>query len=316
VRWKRREKSLSVEAEKNMKLSSDLGRNSGGQGNIQAWMPVEFSRPVKSGQPSRAKEIATIQEIFQPLAKNVDGSSQENQAWVGKAVLPWSPVDIRALVSKPEEVRAVEEMAVAVVVEEEIQVDPMVLAQEEAQRILENARHQAEEILQLANQQKQQIFDQSYQEGQEAARNDMQQTLDAAKAVVDQASNWWEKMLVQSEPTVLALVREMGQCLFGQGFVLDQQGLQETYTRAIQKCGSLGDLQIFIHPEDAAHLDPYWREYYAAISGRQVQMVPAESIQRGGCYIQGQLGSVDARIETQMKAIMETLSSPVVEEMA
>lgn len=306
---------MSVEAEKNMKLSSDLGRNSSGQANIQAWMPVEFPHPGKGGPSSRKKEIAAIQEIFQPLVKNMDGSSPEGQAWLGKAVLPWSPVDIRTLVSKPDEIQAVaEEMAAAV--EEETQVDPMVLAQEEAHRILENARHQAEEIIQLANQQKQQIYDQSYQEGQEAARNDVQQTLEAAKAVVDQASDWWEKMLAQSEPTVLALVREMGQCLFGQGFVLDQQGLQETYTRAIQKCGSLGDLQIFIHPEDAAHLDPYWREYYAAISGRQVQMVPAESIQRGGCYIQGQLGSVDARIETQMKVIMDTLSSPVVEEMA
>jgi hypothetical protein len=37
-------------------------------------------------------------------------------------------------------------------------------------------------------------------------------------------------------------------------------------------------------------------------------MVPDQDIQRGGCYIDGQFGSVDGRVETQMRMVNKTLA--------
>jgi flagellar biosynthesis/type III secretory pathway protein FliH len=91
---------------------------------------------------------------------------------------------------------------------------------------------------------------------------------------------------------------------------LESETLQQNYNRVLENARSMGDITIYMNPEDALALGPYWREYQVSISGREVQIIPSESIRRGGCFVDGKWGSVDARIETQLKSIMDTLSQP------
>jgi len=69
----------------------------------------------------------------------------------------------------------------------------------------------------------------------------------------------------------------------------------------------LGNLRIYVNPEDAGLLGPYWRELQESITTHKIEVVPSSSIARGGCYVNGQWGSADGRIETQLKAIIDTL---------
>ena len=85
--------------------------------------------------------------------------------------------------------------------------------------------------------------------------------------------------------------------------------LQDTFTKALLRGRSLGNLRIFVHPEDAARLDPGWRDFQVTISGQRIQIVPTESVRPGGCYIEGDQGTVDARIETRLDAVLNVFEN-------
>jgi hypothetical protein len=46
----------------------------------------------------------------------------------------------------------------------------------------------------------------------------------------------------------------------------------------------------------------------SGISGQEIALIPTEVIQRGGCFIEGQFGSLDARVGTQLQMVGEALT--------
>jgi flagellar biosynthesis/type III secretory pathway protein FliH len=174
---------------------------------------------------------------------------------------------------------------------------------------LEKARAQAGEIIAQAKARAGEVTQQAYEAGLKAADTDTQSTLATAKEIVKQVFAWRDEVLAQSEGSVINLVKTIAQKVFGEGIVLDQNTLESAYNRALEEAQVLGDLRIYVNPQDATVLDSYWREFQVSVSGHQIQIIPSEAIQRGGCFISGQLGAIDARVDTQMKMILETLDS-------
>lgn len=43
------------------------------------------------------------------------------------------------------------------------------------------------------------------------------------------------------------------------------------------------------------------------ITGNKVRIVPSEKIKPGGCIVKGNMGMVDARVETQIAAILREI---------
>ena len=46
------------------------------------------------------------------------------------------------------------------------------------------------------------------------------------------------------------------------------------------------------------------------ILGEQVKIVPSGNVLPGGCLVKGNIGTVDARVETQLNAILKTFDDP------
>lgn len=180
-------------------------------------------------------------------------------------------------------------------------------AAEVATQILNDARRQAEEMVRLAETEANSIREQAYQDGMTSAVGEMHQNIETTRVMIEETARWRDELMEQSEPIVLDIIRTIAQKLFGEGFVLDQPALQETFNRILENARSLGNLRIYVNPEDALLLGPYWRELQESITTHKVEIIPSQSISRGGCYVNGQWGSADGRIETQLRAIMETL---------
>jgi flagellar biosynthesis/type III secretory pathway protein FliH len=47
-------------------------------------------------------------------------------------------------------------------------------------------------------------------------------------------------------------------------------------------------------------------DQYLLVSGGQAKIVPSDNITRGGCYVKGNMGIVDGRVETQLDAFLQT----------
>ncbi|MGB9521478.1 MAG: FliH/SctL family protein [Anaerolineales bacterium] len=180
-------------------------------------------------------------------------------------------------------------------------------AKEKYNEIIRQAEQAAQMIREQAQQEAQQIQRQAYTDGLAAANAETQSMLMTAKSILEEVQTWKEAMFEQGEMMMLRLVIEIAQTMFGDGLPLDPDTLGQTFSRALNQAKTLGNLRIYVHPEDAAVLSAHWNKLQGAIGGQQVELIPSEVIKRGGCYIDGQFGSVDARVETQFQNIRDAL---------
>ncbi|PKO00783.1 MAG: hypothetical protein CVU42_02845 [Chloroflexi bacterium HGW-Chloroflexi-4] len=177
-----------------------------------------------------------------------------------------------------------------------------------ADQIILDAKKQAEEILTSANESIERRGQEAYNKGIETAKAEMRESLQAAASVINVAREWRIDMMNQAEPMIMDLVKKMAQKMFGDGVELDNTALQQHFASVMESARSLGDLRVYMNPADAILLGPDWREYQASVLGNKVEIVSNESIKQGGCYIQGEWGTADALVETQLAAILEQFS--------
>ncbi len=192
---------------------------------------------------------------------------------------PWSPPDLVPRQADPDAEQALVPQALA-----------------EAQALLEQARQEARQVTEAAR-----------QEGLRQAREEMRASLEAARAVVQEVQAWRERMLAESQQEVVELVLAVARQLFGEGVDLSPEALKQAVTTALEAAKPLGALRIHLHPQDAARLEPAWLEAQADAAGQEMILVPDESVLPGGCFIEGERGTVDARVETKLQQAAEAL---------
>ncbi|HEX7556614.1 MAG TPA: FliH/SctL family protein, partial [Leptolinea sp.] len=150
-----------------------------------------------------------------------------------------------------------------------------------------------------------------YLDGMNKAKAELASSFEAADNLLFQLRDFEKEILAQSEAQVLDLIRSMAKTMFSEGMVLDERTLHESFGEALENARSLGSLKVYLNPKDAMNLNPDWRDDQAYISGQKLQFIPSEDILPGGCYVVGELGSVDARIDSKLSSILNVLSRHV-----
>jgi flagellar assembly protein FliH len=170
----------------------------------------------------------------------------------------------------------------------------------EASRVLQAAERESAEILRTAQTQG---FESGRAEGRAKGEAETHESLLAAQRVLAESHHWRDEMLAQSEATLIELVGDVAEKLFGNGFVLSSKQMGVVVERAVQQARNIGPVRVRLHPDDAALLDTMWP------SG--LPLMPDDSLRRGGCIVEATQGMVDGRIEVQLERIKETLISEV-----
>ncbi len=163
---------------------------------------------------------------------------------------------------------------------------------------------QAEEIVARAQEQAAAVMRQAREEGLAAAEREAAHMLQAARTIYDDMLTWRETALAESEGAVLDLVADIARRLFGQGVQLSEEALRETFADALERAKALGDLRIRLNPEDARRLQPLW----PSENDRRLEWIPDAAILPGGCLIEGQAGTLDARVEVKLDRVLEALA--------
>jgi flagellar biosynthesis/type III secretory pathway protein FliH len=176
-------------------------------------------------------------------------------------------------------------------------------ARVEAEAILCAAQLEADKIVMHA----QDEIGQAKKEAYMAASKEMQSALAATHAILDETQKWQSSFMESGEQILTGMLKEIAETMFGEGVHLDVNALQINLNRVMESAQRLGDLNIFINPQDANLLDPSWSDYQLLITGNKVRIVPSEKILPGGCFIKGITGAVDARVETQLAAVLNTI---------
>lgn len=278
-----------------MKSSRSINPN----GTVQSWLPTDLVKNILDA--AVGKDTPDGQPLF--------GSAMEGLiAEKSSGNLLKADIDVKPAAWMPGDFGSNQAQRSAPKWQPAVRYNTPANAADAATQIILDARRQADEIVKTAEDNARSIQEQAYQDGWNASMSELQSHFTTARSLVQELYAWREELMQKSESMILELVKNIAQKLFGEGFVLDSNALQQTFTNVLDNARSLGNLRVYVNPEDATLLGPYWREFQESISNHQIEIIPSNSISRGGCYVNGQWGSADGRIETQLKAIMDALT--------
>lgn len=119
------------------------------------------------------------------------------------------------------------------------------------------------------------------------------------------------KRLHQSEDEMAALCFEVI-CRIVGAAVTDPQSAQEVVRNAVQQV-SARLIAIHVHPATLDYLKGdvdlnAWLARQSFQQGASVEWVADETVELGGCLLRSPLGSLDARLETQLAAVRDVIS--------
>ncbi len=282
---------------------------------VSAWVPLDFDG--ESAQPSETFE-KSVEEIFRPDENTVLWTSYAHSRLIksGQPLLfdHWNPRDLGSVAVNetvdwdllPLSARN------SFVSPEKLDIEPREIIKEaryKADEIILKARQTADQVIAEAQGRVIAIQEEGHEKGLELARQEAGPMLASLNAMVEQVDHWQQALFSEAETFVASMIGEIARTMFGDGVALDSKALQLSLEQVLEKSHALGDLKIFLNPLDAAMLDPSWRENQSVITGNRVQVVSVEGITRGGCFVQGAMGTMDARVETQLEAILDSLKS-------
>lgn len=293
-------------------MPSSSKQSSGTPPTVQEWKPIDFqtansvSRSSSNSEPQAGSGDGDFVELIEIVKERISltpNPAAEAPALAPERVQLWQPQTLVAIANvignTHDHLRGRE-----IVQQAEARLRQATIT---AEQIIAQAKSEAERILTEAQEQANLIHRQAYADGQAAANAEAQGMLKVARAIVDEVQKWKENLFEEGELMMLRLIIEIAQTIFGDGLPLDPDTLGQAFTRALSQAKSLGDLRIYLHPEDAAVLSAHWDKLQGVTAGQKVELIPSDMIKRGGCYIEGQYGTVDARVETQFQLVTEAL---------
>ena len=181
----------------------------------------------------------------------------------------------------------------------------------ERQHLLAQARAEADQLLAEARAERDSFVAEARAEGHEAAEEETRQVLLTAQGVLDEVRVWQDQMRQAAERDIIDLVKRSLALILGEIGTPHPDALKAAFQRALNEARPLGSLRVHLHPEDAELLGPHWPEHMEAQLGQALVLVPDTIVHRGGCLIEGEHGSVDARIETQAGLIADALDQSI-----
>jgi type III secretion protein L len=160
----------------------------------------------------------------------------------------------------------------------------------EAERILAEARHEAERLR-----------NQATNEGRERGLAAVTELLTAARASSLRARQ-------QAEEDLRVLAVRIAEKILGRELSLSPDAVVDIVAAALLQAGAPREVTLRVHPDDLKALErgrPRLLERCARTQA--VQLRPDPAVSRGGCIVETELGTVDARLPVQLEAIERAL---------
>lgn len=181
-------------------------------------------------------------------------------------------------------------------------------AQDEAATIINQANEQKAGIIAEAEAMAQQIKQKAHEEGLLSAKVENEHRLQQIITIINETQKWQSRVWEQSEDNIIKSIQTIAKKLFGSGYSLDASSVEQMVGRAINEANRLGNLRIYVNPEDHDQLISLWQESDLVVNGQKIQLVPSQNIHQGGCFVEGEYGSVDSRIDVQLELLENELN--------
>lgn len=208
-----------------------------------------------------------------------------------------------------------QEQAQQMLQEAEAQVELMAQeAQAEAERIIAEANMESARIIEAAEQSHQEIveaatqdgFNVGYQEGREEAIKENAQLLMETTNALNKLHAAFPVAVKQNEDKLIKLALEIAREVIQDELAMKPEIVLKNVERAISKVSDLEKVIIRVNPLDLDLVLPKQEYFKKLLPDVQDFVITGHySIERGGCHIETNSGTIDAQISTQLAVVEE-----------
>jgi len=181
----------------------------------------------------------------------------------------------------------------------------VVSAYQEAKQIIENARKEAARIREEAAETIQRAIQEREAERKRGYEEGYQEGLGQLTERMFEVAQSHEKILNEAEPQIIRMVMDISEKVIGRE--IEKGGIVDIVKQAIDQSAGK-KIIVRLNGVDVPVMRERESELYKALTqGQTVSVREDDSIPAGGCVVETEMGSVDARLETQLKAIKKAL---------
>ncbi len=174
---------------------------------------------------------------------------------------------------------------------------------DESKKIIEKAKEEASQIIAKSEAEG---FEIGRQKGYEAGLKEADPLISVFTGLIKELKNIRHEFHENSEEEVLNLVLSVARTVIGLEVERDPSLIQNVIREAVKQLETRENMKILVNPEDLAEAEEFKPQLGKDLE-RQVDMTiePDSNITRGGCMVETNIGSIDARLETQLESIRE-----------
>jgi len=174
----------------------------------------------------------------------------------------------------------------------------------EAQKIIERAAAEAERIRAEAR-----------AEGRQAGHEEAAARIEEAFSTLNEAVKERKKIIRDSEGEILRLSLKIAEQIIRSEVSLHRDVSLNIVSEAIGRVSDREQIIVRANREDAEYLKRYKDRLTGMLDGvKSFSIIEDNNVEPGGCVIETNLGFIDARISTKLKAIEEALLKVAPEE--
>ena len=173
-------------------------------------------------------------------------------------------------------------------------------AQAEARRLIAAAEREASALRERAAEEASTQREAAYREGYE-------KSLAELNAHLLEARERRDKALADVEQDVLRLSVKLAEKIIGREIARDEGVIADIVATALRAARRDEALTIRLNPADGTVLEQFRGRLDPAGRARFLDFVTDPQVKRGGCLIESESGTIDAQLETQLRALERAL---------
>lgn len=220
-----------------------------------------------------------------------------------------------------------EELNEAIQIKEQILQDAESFAEEQVKAAMEEAaairqqvqaeselwwNEQRQRDLDLQNQLKDEGFQQGYQDGLKQSEAELREQYDGmlqeASQILDQAYILKQQIIQESEPFLIELSCSIAEKIVERQLTIESEWIVELVQKVLSRRREKGIITLCVAPAHFSNIQDAREELLLHIDSQaELQIIPDPSVHDQGCVVRSSFGSIDARIDTQLKEIKNAL---------
>jgi flagellar assembly protein FliH len=159
---------------------------------------------------------------------------------------------------------------------------------------------------------KEEAYAKGKMDGHLEAEEKLHSATQALAAALEQISFLRKSLLLKSKEDMLRLIMAVGRHVIHTEIEEKEGIILQTLTKTLQSAVQADKYYIRVNPEDLNIVKENEPLFLASMKGlKNIYFLADDTISRGGCFAESQVGEVDATIESQLTGIFECLRKEI-----